>query len=120
MKSKLRQCKWCGKMFVLSEEDRGKPIKYCSDECRKAYRNNHLQLSRKRPELFTRTKKCRVCKKEFIIRTEQDLRVYCSLECQEQGKIAINRARYKKNWRFHKNTNNERRYDREEETSSNF
>lgn len=81
-RSNVRRCQYCGEVFET--KGRGRPKKFCSDECRLAY--NHKNPH---PENWksTRTAICPVCGKPFIASKEyKQRRIYCSHACANRGR----------------------------------
>lgn len=70
-------CEWCGKPFkklrryVVSETNKGKTIRFCSEECRNAEHGKNRQVYQ-----------CAYCGKDFIKNPKQS-GVCCSPECSE-------------------------------------
>jgi len=83
---KLKQCRFCEKLFYASV---GKPIQYCSDECRRLSDLYKKWIKRRFPHPTI----CKVCRKPF--EKQYHNQNYCSPSCQTVGLREAHRARNK-------------------------
>ena len=88
----IKECKWCGKSFVVKDNR----DKYCSDECRKeSFRKYQREYKHKNPPINKPKKPkllitCVVCGKEFVASSHN--RIYCSDECKRERQLELQRS----------------------------
>jgi hypothetical protein len=87
---KLKQCKSCENIFYAPS---GSNVMYCSDACRRDVEIAYFRLRRRRPELFNKTKKCKVCHSNFKTNGSQ---VYCSETCRIVGTREMDKIKHKR------------------------
>lgn len=83
----VRVCPICGEVFETL--GRGRPKRFCSDECRMRYHHNNPT-----PENWKmmRIAVCPVCGKEFQTSREySNKRIYCSHACANRGRAMAKR-----------------------------
>ena len=79
---RVRVCPVCGEVFETL--GRGRPRRFCSEECRSEYHHQHPNPANWKS---TRTAVCPVCGKEFLASKEYGrLRKYCSRACANKGR----------------------------------
>ena len=77
MEEKELLCLNCGSLMKI--KDKGRPRKYCSDECRRTWWKNNKD-KRTESEVATYKYKCLYCKREFSIYGNKK-RKFCSHDC---------------------------------------
>ena len=75
LSGKVTYCENCGQEILQVAKQ--KPRKFCSDKCRNAYWNGHLDLVQRRAYY---TLRCRHCGKVFQVYGDKG-RKFCSREC---------------------------------------
>ena len=78
-----RFCPQCG--TAITQNTVGRPKKFCSEECRRAWHNNHPH-----PEHWksSETKFCLVCGKAFLsVKDYKHKRRYCSRSCANRARV---------------------------------
>ena len=79
---RVRVCPVCGEVFETL--GRGRPKRFCSEECRSKYHHQHPNPANWKS---TRIAVCPVCGKEFQASKEYGrLRKYCSRACANRGR----------------------------------
>ena len=86
-KPRARVCRLCGEVFETL--GRGRPKKFCSEDCRKKYNNNHPNIEKWKTARMT---VCPQCGKEFMVAREYGrMRKYCSRACANKGRATERR-----------------------------